>query len=239
MKVKFLEEDMYPYIKKYFEEKGFKVNGEVNDCDITAVKDGIIVIIELKKNLTVELLTQAVKRQKIGDLAYIAVPRPERFSVNSKFKDTLYLLKRLSLGLIFTDMEKGKAEVIQEPVEMDLKRSKRASSKKRDKLIKEINGRATSLNNGGTTGKKLMTSYREDAIKMLYLADINEFITPKMCVSKGIVKAQSIVRDNYYGWFERSERGRYVLTDEGKKALEGYSEILSDIIAGIKENNEE
>jgi hypothetical protein len=35
-------------------------------------------------------------------------------------------------------------------------------------------------------------------------------------------KAASILRHDYYGWFERVERGIYALTPAGKRSLAAY-----------------
>ena len=54
-KKKRLEVDLYKPIQKYFILEDYQVFGEVNDCDIAAVKDDEIVIIELKLTLSVEI----------------------------------------------------------------------------------------------------------------------------------------------------------------------------------------
>lgn len=234
MKRDFLEEDMYDLVSDYFQGLGYKVHGEVKSCDVTALKDDTLVILELKKNLSVQLLIQAVKRQRLGDLTYIVVPKPKKFTKNRKFQDMLYLLKRLSLGLIFCDPKQDILEVIQHPQDFDMVKSKKVSKKHRDRLIKEIEGRQTSLNKGGSRGRKLMTAYREDCIKILWLASNHEYIAPKDGVRLGIAKSPSILRDNYYGWFQRIARGRYSITEAGKIALTEYEELLAPLTEDLK-----
>ena len=234
MKRDFLEEDMYDLVSDYFQSLGYKVDGEVKACDVTALKDDTLVILELKKNLSVQLLLQAVKRQRLGDLTYIVVPKPKKFTKNRKFQDMLYLLKRLSLGLIFCDPKQDLLEVIQHPQDFDMVKSKKVSRKHRDRLIKEIEGRQMSLNKGGSRGKKLMTAYREDCIKILWLASNHEFIAPKDGVRLGVAKSPSILRDNYYGWFQRIARGRYSMTKAGGAALIEYAELLEPLTEDLK-----
>ncbi len=233
MKRDYQEEDLYKYIEEYFRDLGYKVNGEVHSCDVTAVKDDVLIIIELKKALSMELLIQAVKRQKLGDLTYMVVPKPKNFSMNRKFNDTLYLLKRLSLGLIFVDVEKQTVENILDPQDFDMNKSRRMNLVKRNRLLNEIKGRQTSLNKGGSKGKKLMTSYREDSIKVLYLISLTGIIQPKTAVAAGVKKAPSILRDNYYNWFQKIERGRYSLTEEGNKALSEYKAIIQTVVSEL------
>lgn len=235
MKRDFLEEDMYDLVSNYFQELGYKVNGEVKACDITALKGDTLIILELKKNLSVQLLIQAVKRQRLGDLTYVVVPKPKKFTKNRKFQDMLYFLKRLSLGLIFCDPSQDLLEVIQHPQDFDMMKSKKVSKKHRDRLIKEIQGRQTNLNKGGSRGKKLMTAYREDCIKILWLASRQEYIAPKDGVRLGIAKSPSILRDNYYGWFQRIARGRYAITETGEGALNEYAELLESLTEELKD----
>lgn len=235
MKRDFLEEDMYDLVHDYFSSLGYKVQGEVKSCDVTALKDDTLVILELKKSLSMELLLQAVKRQRLGDLTYICVPKPKHYSKNRKFQETLYLLKRLSLGLIFCEPDRDLLEVILHPQDFDMTKSKQVSKKQRDRLIHEIESRKTSINRGGSRGRKLMTAYREDAIKILWLASQNEIIAPKDGVKLGVKKTPSILRDNYYGWFKRVARGSYSITEAGEKALGEHAEILELVIAELKD----
>ncbi|NLZ47969.1 MAG: hypothetical protein GX895_04140 [Clostridiales bacterium] len=230
MKDEIKEEDLYPPVKEYFQALGYKVNGEVRGCDITALKEEELIIIELKKNLTVNLLTQAVIRQRTADLVYIAIPKPKRFKINAKWKDTLHLLRRLELGLILVHIKDGLStvEVVQEPVPFDRNKSIQLNKKKRKLLIKEIEGRNIDLNKGGSRGKKLVTAYREAAILIASCLDLYGPLSTKELRSLGSdnKKTTSILNQNYYGWFERLEKGVYKLTEEGKKDLQQYPELV-------------
>jgi hypothetical protein len=42
-------------------------------------------------------------------------------------------------------------------------------------------------------------------------------------------KTYSILYSNYYGWFEKLEKGIYFLTDKGKKEIEDFKELIEDI----------
>lgn len=225
MKRDFKEEDLFPPIERYFSEKGYKVLGEVSDCDVVCMKDDTLIILELKKSLSLDLLVQGVKRQKIGDFTYLVVPKP-KFSTRGKYRDIIHLLKRLSLGLIFLSEDLKKLEVVVEPTELDLKRVRALNKRKLDRLKAEFSKRKTSENRGGQTGRAIMTSYREDCIRLLYLIDKLSYICPKEGKDHNILKAQSMLRDNYYGWFIKIARGKYGMSDKGKKALYEYSYLL-------------
>ena len=58
------EKELFPPVRDLFVKRGYKVNAEVRDCDVTATKNDEFIIIELKKNLSVTLLAQGLKRLK-------------------------------------------------------------------------------------------------------------------------------------------------------------------------------
>lgn len=229
MSLEIREEDLYNPIKDYLEKLGYKVNGEVNHCDVTAVKGEELIIIELKKNLTVALLSQAVDRQRTADLVYIAIPKPKKFAINSKWKDTIHLLRRLELGLILVSFKRGKGmvEVVQEPEPFDRERSIKLNKGKRRQLLKEIEGRNVDLNKGGSRGKKLVTAYRESSLFIAYCLNVYGSLSPKKLRMLGTdeKKTLSILAKNHYGWFQKLERGLYSITETGIKALEQYPEL--------------
>lgn len=220
---------MYDLVRDHFTDLGYRVQGEVKSCDVTALKEDLLIILELKKSLSMELLIQAVKRQRLGDLTYICIPKPKNYVKNRKFQEILYLLKRLSLGLIFCEPDRQFIEVILHPEDYNLERSKKINKKHREQIISEMQARTTSLNKGGSRGRKLMTAYREDAIRVLWICSRRETMAPRDGVKLGIVKTPSILRDNHYGWFHKVERGCYGLTESGHKALADYDQILPEL----------
>ena len=40
------ETELYPPVKAYMEQRGYLVRSEVRDCDLAAVKDGHLVVVE-------------------------------------------------------------------------------------------------------------------------------------------------------------------------------------------------
>jgi hypothetical protein len=227
---KILEEDLCGPISEHFTKAGYTVRSEVNFCDITAIKEDILVVIELKKNLSVELLAQAVKRQKAADLVYIAVPKPRRMLGTSKWRDICHLLRRLELGLILVSFKGDKSfiEIPVEPIPFDREKSRTMNKRKRESIIKEASGRYNDSNVGGSRGRKLVTTYRESAIFVACALRSLGPLTPKMLRSVGTdeKKTTAILSENHYGWFERIERGIYGITERGKKALEEYPELV-------------
>ena len=66
------ETELYDSVKLFLENLGYQVQAEVNNCDVIGKKGEELVIIELKRNLSVRLLCQAVQRQKLAEDVYIA-----------------------------------------------------------------------------------------------------------------------------------------------------------------------
>ena len=218
------ESELFAPVKTMFENMGYQVNAEVKNCDVTAVKDDELIITELKKNLSVALLAQGLKRQKTGAVTYIAVPKPKHYSPKT-FRDTLYVIKKLELGLIFVNLlgTHSYAEIIYEP--RPFKPVKKDAAKFR-KIMTEINGRSIDTNTGGVTGRKIATAYTEKCIHIACILDMYGELSPKKVREYGgDEKCASIMRINAYGWFKRVKKGVYAITTEGRKALLEYPEL--------------
>lgn len=226
---KILETDLFKPVRDFLIEQGYSVRSEVKDCDIAAIKGGELIIVELKRNLSVNLLAQAVKRQKTADLVYIAVPKPKKMFTNSKWQDICHLLRRLELGLILVSFKgkKGFAEIPIHPVPFDREKSKKRNNKKRESIIKEANSRYMDFNIGGSSGKKLVTAYRESAIFIASCLNMLGPLSPKQLRSLGTdpEKTTSILSENHYGWFEKVERGVYSINETGREGLGLYKEL--------------
>lgn len=219
------ETQLYKPIKDYFELKGFKVMSEVNDCDITAIFENNLIIIELKKSFNLKLLYQLIERKSITPFVFAAIPKPNNlYSKNNK--SMIKVLKSLEIGLITVSFEKqlNLVEVILQPQDGQIK-----NKKKNKKILKEIEERICDFNTGGSKCTKIITSYRQ---KVIYIAcvlekykqvKINMLIKNYGCD----VKTGNILRDNFYGWFERVKTGVYTLTDKGLKELNSsfYNEL--------------
>ncbi|MCA1055653.1 DUF2161 family putative PD-(D/E)XK-type phosphodiesterase [Rossellomorea aquimaris] len=222
------EADLYQPIQKHFTNLGYKVNGEVNDCDLTAVKGDELIIVELKLSLTIDLLIQAAKRQRLTDLVYIAIPKPKR-TRSRRWNDICHLVKRLELGLITVSLTKRpKIEFVAHPQPFDRKKVMTYSKRKRANLIKEIEGRSADYNTGGSNKTKIMTAYKESCIQIACCLEKHGPLSPKALKELGTGdKTPSILQKNYYKWFDRVKRGVYQLNETGKRELEKYPELVS------------
>ncbi len=232
------EKELYPPVRDLFEKRGYKVNAEVRDCDITAVRDDEFVIVELKKNLSVALLAQGLKRQRTGADVYIAVPKPKQYSFN-KFRGVFSVIKKLELGLIFVSLrgEFSFAEIVFEPKPYT---SKYKNTKKRKEIIEEINGRTIETNTGGVTGTKIVTAYTEKCIHIACILDAYGDMSPKEVRERGGAdSAGAILARNVYGWFRKAEKGVYGITDEGRRGLLEYPELEKYYTDLIQKNNNE
>ena len=231
------ESDLFAPVQDYLTGQGYTVKAEVLHCDITAVREDELVVIELKKNLNLSLLIQAANRQKFADSVYVAIAATPGRRLPRHFKDACHLLKRLELGLIIVTFLKTKTrvEILFHPAEF----KKRKSHKRRRSIIREISGRTGNYNTGGSTGRQLVTAYRESAVHIACLLMEYETLSPaKLRQSGTSKKTQRILSDNHYGWFERVKRGVYRLHPQGEKALEQYPDLVDHYRAIIREKKE-
>lgn len=218
------ESDLFEPVKRLFEDMGYAVNAEVKDCDVTAVKGDELIITELKKNLSVHLLSQALVRQKTGATVYVAVPKPKKYNP-IQFRDTLYVLKKLELGLIFVSLRDSFsfAEIVYSPLPFV---PVAENKKKRAAILKEIKGRSLDMNVGGVNNRKIATAFCELNIHIACALDMFGEMSPaKIAEITGIQKAYSILNMNTYKWFKRVRRGVYSLTEEGRRGILEYPEL--------------
>ncbi|MFA7075792.1 MAG: DUF2161 family putative PD-(D/E)XK-type phosphodiesterase [Candidatus Izemoplasmatales bacterium] len=221
-----LETDLYNPVKQFLEEQGYQVKAEIINVDVFAVKEEKTIAVELKTNVTLKLIYQAIDRQKLSDDVYIAVPKKAIEAHKKNMRDFLLLLKRLSVGLLV--IESNKVEVLQNPIDYNFKQSINRNKRKRAKLINEFNNIGLNNNKGGSKGKR-MTFYRENVILIASLLFEKPGLSPKDIkkITK-VDKTYSILQKNYYGWFEKKARASYALTDLGKSTI--LSKINNDKI---------
>jgi hypothetical protein len=226
---KLQEVDLYKPIQTYFLHEEYEVYGEVKDCDIAAVKGDELVVIELKLTLSVDLLIQAAKRQRLTDQVYIAIPKP-KYRLNSRlWTDKCHLIRRLELGLIVVSFsgKRAKAEIVFPPTPFNRRKSNGLNKLKREKIMKEIKGRSADFNVGGSNRTKIMTAYKENCIQIACYLENFGLLSPKALIQMGTGnKTSSILTKNYYGWFERIKRGTYVISAKGKQEVREYPVLL-------------
>ena len=75
------ETSLYPAVKRFLEEAGFVVKGEVHGCNAVAVRYGEplrLAIVKMKLGFNLELLWQAMDRMRVADEVWLAVPATRR-----------------------------------------------------------------------------------------------------------------------------------------------------------------
>lgn len=219
------ETDLYPPIKAFLETQGYEVKAEVRDCDVVALRgDEPPVIVELKLSLSLALLLQGVDRQAVSDWVYVAVPVGKAPRWRGQVRDAVKLCRRLGLGLISVQLaDAGRVEVHVDPGPY----APRKFAKRKAALLKEFRGRVGDPNIGGQVGRRIMTAYRQDALRLANALAQNGAAGPAaLARALDVPKAASILQKDYYGWFERVERGVYDLRSAGHKALDQHKEMV-------------
>lgn len=227
------EEELYQPVKEFLVKCGYSVQAEVNSCDVCGTRENELVVVELKRGLTIDLLVQAAQRQKLSDIVYVAIPKPKKIIRTRKWQNILHLLRRLELGLLLVSKVRNSyhVEEVLVPQPFDRANSKRQSKKKRKALMNELSNRSSDINTGGSTRKKIMTAYKEQALYIAHIANEKKSIKATDLRDYGLDsdKCRSIMYINHYGWFSREGNGQYTLTDRGKEALEQYSEVIEKL----------
>ena len=223
-----METALYLPVKRFLERLGFTVKGEVGGCDLVALSGDeppIVVIGELKLSFNLELILQAVNRAGACDEVWVAA----KLSVRGKGResDARYrnLCRRLGFGMLAVT-DNGDVEVIVKPPTT----APRRDNKKRSRLVAEHRRRKGDPAIGGSTRAPIMTAYRQQALTCASaLSDGPRRVRE---LRAEIPDAGKILLHNVYGWFDRAERGIYVLTDAGRAALKRWPQQPLDLAAG-------
>ena len=207
------ETALYLPVKSLLESLGFDVYAEAINCDVIGRKQEELVIVELKKTLNLELLSQGVQRQKLTNKVFLW---PEKEKKNKALRLKEQVIRRLGLGLItvYTSPIRTIAKIVFEPQSED-----RVNLRERQKLLVELDNRSINPNIGGSTKVPIYTAYKETSI---VIANILKKIGPTKL--KNIrrfagKRADSILSKNFYGWFERVKRGEYAISERGVEEL--------------------
>lgn len=206
------ETELYRPIKTFLEAQGYAVKAEINSCDVVALRgDDPPVIVELKTGLTLQLFYQALDRLALTDTVYVAIPRPKRAVPLEAIK----LCKRLGLGLLVV-AKSGSVEVLADPAPY----APRQHAKRKSALLKEFRRRLGDPNMGGSTRTKLMTAYKQDALRCLvHLHKNGPTKISELKKQTNVDRSASILRGDYYGWFLKHGRGIYGITENGIAAV--------------------
>ncbi|MCY4584132.1 MAG: DUF2161 family putative PD-(D/E)XK-type phosphodiesterase, partial [Chloroflexi bacterium] len=174
------------------------------------------------------LVFQGIARQRVTENVYLAVPP---FSTRTtRRRDALALCRRLGLGLLEVRLKpEPLVEALLDPAEFRPRRR----TERRGRLLREFQRRVGDPNEGGTNRRKVMTAYRQDALRCaLYLNLHGPTKASVVAHDTGAARARSIMYADHYGWFERpvgTPRGTYGLTPKGRAALDEYGDEVSDL----------
>lgn len=206
------ETDLYEPVKSWLVALGYEVKAEVGPADVMALRaDEAPIIVELKTSFSLTLLQQAVARQSVTDLVYVAVPRWKGKAGWRAFKGNVGLCKRLGLGVLSVRFEDGFVQVHCDPSEFQPRKSKA----RKTAMMHEFKARSGDPNSGGTSGQ-IMTAYKQDALRCAaYLAEHGPSRGAQVARVTGVSRATRIMADNHSGWFFRVARGMYALSDAG------------------------
>lgn len=204
------EAALYGPVKALLEAQGYVVKGEIVGCDVVGVRDEEPpVVVELKRVFGLALVLQGIDRLALTDAVYLAVGAwPRRPAAVRK------LCRRLGLGLIVIADER--AEVVLDP----LPYRPRTSRGRTTRLLDEHRRRVGDPTCGGSVRRPIMTAYRQEALRCAALLDAGPATLRAIRAGDDVPHAGRILQANVYGWFERVERGVYILSPRGRRALE-------------------
>lgn len=212
------ESDLYAPVKAFLEAQGYAVKGEVGAVDVLARRgDEPPLVVELKTGFSLTLLHQAVARQAVTDLVYVAVPHRTGKVAARALRDNVGLCRRLGLGVLSVRLSDGLVVAEADPGPY----SPRKQPKRTAALLREFQRLQGDPNRGGSVRQGLMTGYRQDALRCAaVLAAQGQARGRDVAAASGVTVATRIMADNHYGWFARVTTGVYTLTEAGRAALD-------------------
>ena len=213
------ESDLYQPLKRYLETQGYEVKGEIQNCDVMAIReDEPPLVVELKLNFNLQVILQSVERLGLTSNVYIGVPRSTKI-INKEKKRINKLLRRLGVGLILIDpsRETGSIEIILDPIPY----KPRESKVRKQRLLGECAKRVGDPNTGGTEKRKgIMTAYRQRAMLVAgFLQKAGPTKASDVARALELSEARNILYRNHHGWYERVAKGIYEISPQGKKEL--------------------
>jgi hypothetical protein len=223
------ETDLFAPLAAYFEAAGYRVDAEVKNCDLVARKDQELVLVELKTSLNLTLLLQAIERQRLSNLVYIAIPSKALGRPGSRRTALIRVFRRLEIGILTVDVSKGTVQLVALPAPFDMARSRKSARHRKSALLQELAGRSVNLNIAGSTQVPLHTAYREAAFKVLALLSLHGPLNSRQVRRYPDIPSQStaILYRNFHGWFIRHTDGSYTVSPKGAAELAINSKINS------------
>jgi hypothetical protein len=228
------EADLYLPLKRFLESQGYEVKGEVQDCDVLAVRGTEApVVVELKLTLNLSVLLQAVARLSLTPKVYIGIPR--RCAVwRARRRHVLKLLRMLGLGLVVIDSDRGRGTVTEvlDPGEY----RPRESKPRRERLLLEFRKRVGDPNLGGMQRRAgVMTVYRQRTLRIAqFLQEHGPSKASHVAGSLEEPGARDILYGDAYGWFERVSRGVYGLSPRGQQEIPPWLDRARDAAPSLR-----
>src|SRR5215813_6910639 len=219
------ETSLYLPVKRFLESLGFEVKGEICGCDLVAIRGEeapLVVIGELKLGFNLELVLQGINRSAACDQVWLAVRSSGRRG-RERDPRVRKLCRLLGFGLLGVAAS-GRVEVL---VELGPWRPRR-DGRRRSRLVDEHRRRLGDPVLGGSTRAPIMTAYRQQALACA--SALSQGPRRVRDLKPEIPDAPKILLNNVYGWFDRAERGVYILTDAGRAALKRWPQHVPEPI---------
>ena len=213
------ESDLYLPLKRFLESQNYEVKGEVQDCDVLAVRGKEVpVVIELKRSINLDVVLQAVERLSLTPKVYIGIPQQCKI-LKRRGKHIIKLLRMLGLGLVKIDVDRGAGgvKVLLDPGEY----KPRVSKFRQERLLGEFARRVGDPNLGGMEKRKgIMTAYRQRALKVARFLEM-QGPTKASRIGQALkeTRAREILYRDVYGWFDRVSYGVYDLSPRGQREI--------------------
>jgi hypothetical protein len=213
------ESDLYLPLKRFLESQNYEVKGEVQDCDVLALRGHEApVVVELKRSLNLDLILQAVERLSLTECVYICIPGGSSLLYRRR-RHILKLLRMLGLGLVVLDLERehSRVTVLLDPGVYRPRKSKH----RQERLLGEFLKRVGDPNLGGKDKRRgIMTVYRQRALAIArFLQEQGATKASQIAKSLEDPKAREILYQDVYGWFDRVSLGVYELSPRGKQEI--------------------
>lgn len=175
----------------------------------------MVVIGELKLTFTFDLVLQGVDRSRVGDEVWLAAQLSRTGKGRESDARFRNLCRRLGFGLLAVDANGG-VHVLLSPEAVPPRRD----LKRRSRLVEEHRRRQGDPHEGGGSRRPIMTAYRQQALVCAAALAAGPGKTRDLKAQAP--NAAKILLDNVYGWFDRTSRGVYALTEAGREALKRW-----------------